>query len=454
MNSRRDFTKDPGWNYFQALPHFLPFAKWVHVSEDTYELYVMPGYLAMTKSNREDGSYATGDLFSKHPTSERYRYLGRGDDTLILSNGLNANPLPLEGAIIQSPLVRDAVIIGSGKPYLTVLVVPEKEVEISKEQFLKDISEFIDNANELAPKYAKLEMDAIEILEPGVEYAVTEKGNAVRRKFVKQFERRIEDLYARLEASNHDSESKGIRFCEEEIKEYLQVALVDVLKIPDAPHEDSDFFSLGLDSLSATTFWRRIIQEINTGGQAIRQNILFERPTINKLSTYLFSLQTGHDIQQKPAVEIMQNLLEKYTDFPNFEPCSPGVDWEGKHIVSSIKLRASPKRYFLLINTFLVTHRSNWGARRSPRRTTRYQSRSENRLLSSPCKNRPRSEATCLEIASRAEGFKWVDETTTEQAPVLCRRLEPRDFGFTRSRFPRNLGSGYVGYTLCVEGQF
>lgn len=36
-------------------------------------------------SNQPDGSYATKDLFLKHPTKpDAYRYIGRLDDTLVM----------------------------------------------------------------------------------------------------------------------------------------------------------------------------------------------------------------------------------------------------------------------------------------------------------------------------------------------------------------------------------
>lgn len=38
-----------------------------------------------TKSNRPDGSYATGDLYERHPTKkDTWKYAGRGDDTIVL----------------------------------------------------------------------------------------------------------------------------------------------------------------------------------------------------------------------------------------------------------------------------------------------------------------------------------------------------------------------------------
>lgn len=40
---------------------------------------------SQTKTNRDDGSYATGDLYEKHPSKpDVWRYVGRGDDVIVM----------------------------------------------------------------------------------------------------------------------------------------------------------------------------------------------------------------------------------------------------------------------------------------------------------------------------------------------------------------------------------
>jgi hypothetical protein len=56
-----------------------------------------------TKSNRDDGSYASGDLYEKHPTKNSvWRYVGRGDDVIVMVRSLC---LPLLAAN-RSPTAR------------------------------------------------------------------------------------------------------------------------------------------------------------------------------------------------------------------------------------------------------------------------------------------------------------------------------------------------------------
>lgn len=64
--------------------------KWTSkVRRDLISLLVVGDYrqliYAQTKTNRDDGSYATGDLYERHPTKENvWRYVGRGDDVIVM----------------------------------------------------------------------------------------------------------------------------------------------------------------------------------------------------------------------------------------------------------------------------------------------------------------------------------------------------------------------------------
>ncbi len=56
----------------------------------------------------------------------------RKKDLLITSQGENIAPQPIEGRFRQEPLIEEACLIGDQRPYLTVLLVPDREfVEIT-----------------------------------------------------------------------------------------------------------------------------------------------------------------------------------------------------------------------------------------------------------------------------------------------------------------------------------
>lgn len=61
------------------------------------------------ETNRPDGSFATKDLFQRHPEHPNwYKYIGRLDDTLVQTLGEKTNPVPMELCIRgNSPYVAE-----------------------------------------------------------------------------------------------------------------------------------------------------------------------------------------------------------------------------------------------------------------------------------------------------------------------------------------------------------
>lgn len=58
--------------------------------------------VAQTKTNRDDGSYATGDLYIPHPKKANvWRYVGRGDDVIVMASTI--------GPAIRAPVLISAL---------------------------------------------------------------------------------------------------------------------------------------------------------------------------------------------------------------------------------------------------------------------------------------------------------------------------------------------------------
>ena len=107
LTSRRDFATDTGWDWLRTssatAAQYLLFEPAGTDAEDNQvlELVVRAGYPSLTAANRADGSYATKDLFIRHPAhKDRYRYVGRLDDTLVLVSGEKTNPGELPTCLI------------------------------------------------------------------------------------------------------------------------------------------------------------------------------------------------------------------------------------------------------------------------------------------------------------------------------------------------------------------
>ncbi len=92
---------------------------------------VMSGYLgkpdATAKVLDSDGWFDTGDLGMLLPDGSVV-LTGRAKDTIVLSNGENVEPGPLEEALLASSLVEQVMLVGQDEKQLGLLVVPQFEM--------------------------------------------------------------------------------------------------------------------------------------------------------------------------------------------------------------------------------------------------------------------------------------------------------------------------------------
>jgi long-chain acyl-CoA synthetase len=92
---------------------------------------VMQGYYkkpeATAKAIDAEGWFDTGDLGWLTPTNDLV-LTGRAKDTIVLSNGENIEPLPLENACARSPYIDQIMVVGQDQRSLGALIVPNLEV--------------------------------------------------------------------------------------------------------------------------------------------------------------------------------------------------------------------------------------------------------------------------------------------------------------------------------------
>ena len=86
------------------------------------------------KAIDEDGWYHTGDVGYEDEDGHFY-ITDRLKDLFKLSNGKYVAPLQIESLLKQSPLVSQAVVVGSGRKQVGALIVPDWE---TLKQTLKD----------------------------------------------------------------------------------------------------------------------------------------------------------------------------------------------------------------------------------------------------------------------------------------------------------------------------
>ncbi len=73
-----------------------------------------------------DGWLNTGDI-GMVTFNNSLKILGRSKDTIVLLNGENVEPVPIEGWLVHSPLVDHCMIVGQDQKHLGALIVPSAE---------------------------------------------------------------------------------------------------------------------------------------------------------------------------------------------------------------------------------------------------------------------------------------------------------------------------------------
>ena len=106
---------------------------------------LMLGYWGLPEATKamftEDGWLNTGDT-ARIDAEGRIFITGRLKEIIVLSNGEKMPPVDMETAIMRDPFFEQVMIIGEGRPYLSVFVVPNQErwAKVASEHGLDPVS--------------------------------------------------------------------------------------------------------------------------------------------------------------------------------------------------------------------------------------------------------------------------------------------------------------------------
>ncbi|RAK95922.1 NRPS-like enzyme [Aspergillus ibericus CBS 121593] len=330
MTSFRE-RDDLDWDYVRPGPSLLPYLRWEEQMPGIYELCVLEGWPSKVASNRPDNSYATKDLFEKHPTkANAWRYYARLDDTLVLENGEKANPLIIEGVARNDPNVAEAIAFGANKPRLGLFLIPSVNSHCKTEdELIETVFPSIERCNAELPAYAYISRDMIHVLPPDAVYRKTDKGTVIRSAFYRDYQEKIDQIYDAEDASGDQLLEGG------ELVAFLRQQLLAVAPAidPSTLEGTTDVFSLGVDSLQSIRLRTTILRTLDIGGNKLSQNFVFEHPSLQAMADELTRLRLGQGpAEQIPVEDRMAGLIEKYSS--NFKiHASVPRDREGEHIV-------------------------------------------------------------------------------------------------------------------------
>lgn len=300
---------DKEWNYLRPSPEGSSLLRFEDRGEGLFELVCLDGWPSKSMSNRPDGSYATKDLFVKHPTlTDAWKYVGRLDDVIVLENGEKANPIPIEGRVRQHELVAEAVVFGTQKPQFGIAIVPSDAASgMESQEVILKIGDALKESQQSMPDYARINEDMVLVLPVGTEYPRTDKGTVIRQAFYKKFRDQIDESYKTRETI------AGPALSESELREFLRSAVVTLLDETSDIPDDRDFFEMGFDSLKATQLRNVIARSVNVGGQALGTNLVFDHPQIQSLARHLYSLRTGEQVDSDDLASRMEAMIKANT---------------------------------------------------------------------------------------------------------------------------------------------
>jgi len=324
MSSWRDFKSDKEWSWLRisdaASKSWLDFQHRPEEGE-LFELVVKSEWPTKIMSNQPDGSYATSDLYERHPKHNNlWRYARRADDSLVLVNGKKSASSPIEAALKASPLLSDAIVFGANRPMIGAIVLPKPSADSNDRshhaEVLEKLEPVLDEINKSQPQHAYLGIDMVHIADAKTfaDLPRSSKGTLQRGLALDRLADIIDDTYARFERG--ESRSRSTAQVEvlhgEELRKLVHHTVRDVLgRDIDG---STDFFAAGVDSIKAMRIRATLMNRVDLGGRTLSSNVLYERGNIDSLCAFLGD-STSTSSTSASVDQIAQDLVKRYTTF-------------------------------------------------------------------------------------------------------------------------------------------
>lgn len=322
-------SNDPKeWNYFHWSA--VSGATMEPVEGELYELVVKPKdkqYQAVFHTFPELKEWRTKDLFRRHPSkSHLWKYIGRRDDVIVLSNGEKFNPVETEKLIESHPLVKGALVVGQGKFQAGLLL--ESRLDHMGTQdvsaLVKNVWPMVDEANREAPAHARIYRSRIAVASSHKPFVRTAKGSIIRLLTTATYKDEIDALYAD-EGPSARPYQKNIDGLEER---KIRAVFAEVLPaFHDDTADDTDILSLGVDSLDVLALTNALNKVIE--GVAVTTSTIYSNPSVKQLADVL-SVKIKNTRQETPTPctreEKLDKMVRKYTHElmrSTFVPASP-----------------------------------------------------------------------------------------------------------------------------------
>jgi len=240
--------------------------------------------------------YPMKDLYEKHPSnSDLWRYRGRLDDIIVLSNGEKFNPRGAECKVGQESDVKSALIVGTAQDQPALLVEPLADGELSDEIRERIVSRALE-ANEVLPAHAQIHHSHVKVLEASNTFLRSSKGEVQRAPTISALSDTIDALYSAASTTTSSSLSLDVSSTQALTRSLLDIMSKELLRGKQISQDDN-IFDLGFDSLQVTKLLRIVRgglkQHDDTLGASLTPRTIYQNPSAASLSQALMQLVTG-----------------------------------------------------------------------------------------------------------------------------------------------------------------
>ncbi|KAI0543404.1 hypothetical protein F4679DRAFT_568949 [Xylaria curta] len=321
------------WRYFLINSDIIGIDwRLVDGYDDVYSLVFVrqgphPGLQTCFYTLRDDQELDTKDLFKPHPNlKDHWLYCGRSDNILVLSNGEKLNPLNIESLVERSPLVKGALVIGSGRFQVALLIEPAKPPTGEQEAraLVDAVWSSLVRANKETVAHGQIFKEFIMLSDPQKPLPRSGKGTIQRANAIKSYQKEIDQLYAIAETAKPGIGTSRLNLASEEsIESSIRDAFETQLGSRAKLELDTDFYTAGVDSLRVINLcrWLRVgLMEagLNDAATLVTIGAIYKHQTLRRLRSYLYSLVTpdgnASSLNYKEhELQTMKQVWKKYS---------------------------------------------------------------------------------------------------------------------------------------------
>ncbi|SMQ55111.1 unnamed protein product [Zymoseptoria tritici ST99CH_3D7] len=317
MSSYRSFATDTEWQYLRPGSRGSKYLRFEKREEDELcELIILPGWPHMAKTNREDGSFATSDLFERHASiPDAWRYHSRADSQLTLVTGKKFDPAPLEAGIAaSSSLIRDVLIFGNGKPYPGALVFKAEEAKgVEDEVFEEEVWKVVEKFNREGQSHTRISRGMVVLIggdEEGLEKS--SKGTVIRRVAEERFGQVIEGAYGKgEEVGGKEVDDEDVLG---EVRRIVEGVMGSGTKDGEKLTDTVDLFTYGADSVSCIQIRQKLVGLLGEGADPLPPTIVEDCGSIQILSQTILDLRNGRASTNGAAADDQAKLMQEFVE--------------------------------------------------------------------------------------------------------------------------------------------